>query len=210
MSTVGGGTPSEHARARMHAHTHTRNNSGGNNESPLSLQINTSIGRYAARTQPHWLQLVHSLITCTDADHCLTIHAINSSHFMKPEGSLRVWHGCTFLTKPVQFTPSSLTPSMFILMQYFHLLLGLACGSFNSVFQIKILHALLFPLMRATCLIHHIFLNVIVLLISLYNSLQSTVDPALLGLFPDILRLFPTSSMHNTKFDKNTTQQTKL
>jgi len=82
------------------------------------------------------------------------------------------------------------------------------------VFQIKILHELLFPLMRATCLILHIFLNVIVLLIartsSLYNSLQSTVDSALFGLFPDTLRLFPTSSMHNTKFGKNTTQQTKL
>lgn len=67
--------------------------------------------------------------------------------------------------------------------------------------------------MRATCLIHHIFLNVIVLLISrtssLYNSLQS-VYSALLGLFPDTLRLSSTSSMHSTKSGKKTTQQTKL
>jgi hypothetical protein len=66
---VGGGTALQNTRAhaRTHALTHTRNNSGGNNEAALSLQINTSIGRYAALTHTaldcSWFTAIYCIFT---------------------------------------------------------------------------------------------------------------------------------------------------
>jgi hypothetical protein len=49
---------------------------------------------------------------------------------------------------------------------FIHLSISLPSGIFSSGFHTNILYAVLFSLIRATCLVHLIFLDLIILIIS--------------------------------------------
>jgi hypothetical protein len=113
-----------------------------------------------------------------------------------------------------------------ILILYTHLRQCLPSGLFPSGFPTKLLHALLLPTIRATCLAHLILRDLIVLSIlgeeyklwssSLCSFLQSPITSSLVG--PNIVlsTLFSTPSVYvsplmpDTKFHTHTNPHTKL